>query len=194
MIKRTLLFTFLVLLFSFANSQLKSPEEFLGYKIGTKFTPHWKIINYFNHVAANAVSTVRLQQYGETNEGRPLVVAFVSSPENIQKLENIRMNNLRMANLSKDKMAAVEDNSPVIVWLSYNVHGNEASSSEASMLTLYSLVDPSNTKTKEWLKNTVVVLDPCINPDGRDRYVNWFNSVVGKRMNSQLAAREHQPP
>ncbi len=68
------------------------------------------------------------------------------------------------------------------------------SSSEAAMLTLYALVDPSNTKTKEWLKNTVVVIDPCLNPDGRDRYVNWYNSVVGKNYNPQLIAREHREP
>jgi hypothetical protein len=194
MAKKILAFSFLLLTFSFVKAQLKSPEEFLGYKIGTKFTPHWKIVNYFNHVAANASSMVKLQQYGETNEGRPLLLAFVSSPDNMQRLENIRMNNLRLANLAKDKMAAMEDNAPAIVWLSYNVHGNEASSSEAALLTLYALVDPSNTKTKEWLKNTVVVLDPCINPDGRDRYVNWFNSVVGKNFNPQLAAREHREP
>lgn len=193
--KRTiLLFTFLIFTFYFVKAQLKSPEDFLGYKIGAKFTPHWKIVNYFNHVATNAPLMVELKQYGETNEGRPLLLAFVSTAENIQRLEEIRRNNIRLANLSKDKVAAVEDNAPVIVWLSYNVHGNEASSSEAAMLTLYSLVDPSNIKTKEWLKNTVVVIDPCINPDGRDRYVNWYNSIVGKNFNPQLSAREHHEP
>ena len=113
--------------------------------------------------------------------------------ENISNLENVRLNNLRLANLAKDKMAPSE-NTPAIVWLSYNVHGNETSSSEAALLTLFALVDPSNTKTKEWLKNTVVVIDPCINPDGRDRYVNWFNSVVGKNNNPRLDAREHREP
>ncbi|MBS1920760.1 MAG: zinc carboxypeptidase [Bacteroidetes bacterium] len=197
--KRNALFTFLLLTSIFTKAQLKSPEEFLGYKIGSQFTPHWKIVNYFNHVAANAPTMVKLQQYGATNEGRPLLLAFISSPENIQQLENIRMNNLRLANLAKgnpdgNREAAIEDNAPAIVWLSYNVHGNEASSSEASMLTLYSLIDPSNVKTKEWLKNTVVVIDPCMNPDGRDRYVNWYNSVVGKNYNPQLSAREHREP
>jgi zinc carboxypeptidase len=176
-----------------SQSQLKSPEEFLGYKIGSHFTPHWKVVNYFNLVAASSPSMVKLQSYGTTNEGRPLMVAFVSSAENIQNLENVRKNNLRLANLSYDKMAANES-TPVIVWLSYNVHGNEASSTEASMLTLFALVDPSNSKTKEWLKNTVVVIDPCINPDGRDRYVNWFNSVVGKNENPLVVAREHDEP
>ncbi|MBS1631704.1 MAG: zinc carboxypeptidase [Bacteroidetes bacterium] len=194
MIKRIILFSLLSLFAFTVYSQLQSPEQFLGYKIGDHFTPHWKIVNYFQQVAANAPGMVKLQQYGETNEGRPLMLAFVSSPENMQQLESIRMNNIRLANLAKDKMAAREENAPAIVWLSYNVHGNEASSSEATMLTLYALVDPSNTQTKEWLKNTVVIIDPCVNPDGRDRYANWFNSVAGKKFNPQMSAREHREP
>jgi Zinc carboxypeptidase len=192
--KRAIASVFFLALFISATAQLKSPEEFLGYKIGSRFTPHWKVVNYFNHVSANASSMMKLQQYGETNEGRPLLLAFISSAENIQQLEAIRMNNLRLAYLTKDKMAAIEDKAPAIVWLSYNVHGNETSSSEAAMLTLFALVDPSNAKTKEWLKNTVVVIDPCINPDGRDRYVNWFNSIAGKNYNPRLMAREHREP
>jgi hypothetical protein len=172
--------------------QLKSPEEFLGYKIGTKFTPHWRIVDYFKSVAAAAPSMVKLEQYGQTNEGRPLMVAYVSTDTHISNLENIRQHNLAMARQGKAPNAASDY--PAIVWLSYNVHGNEASSSEASMLTLFALVDPRNSETKQWLKNTLVVIDPCLNPDGRDRYVNWFNSIVGKNANPQITAREHEEP
>src|SRR5215470_20437081 len=89
-----------------SQSQLKSPEEFLGYKIGSHFTPHWKVVNYFNHVAASSPSMVKLQSYGMTNEGRPLLVAFVSTAENIQNLENIRKNNLRLAKLEHENNGA----------------------------------------------------------------------------------------
>src|SRR4029079_3162014 len=149
---KAIAFFLLFLSFTFLNAQLKSPEQFLGYKPGTHFTPHWKVVNYFQQVAANAAAMHKLQQYGEDNEGRPLLVSFISTSGNIQNLEDIRKNNLRLANQSLDKEAAVE-NTPAIVWLSYNVHGNEASSTEAAMMVLYALVDPSNTKTKEWLKN-----------------------------------------
>ncbi len=176
-----------------AFAQLQSPEQFLGYKIGSRYTPHWKVVSYFQHVAANAPKMVKLQQYGQTNEGRPLMVAFISSEENMSNLEAIRVNNLRLANLTKDR-AAPNENAPAIIWMSYNVHGNETSSSEAALLTVYAMVDPANAKSKEWLKNTVVVLDPCINPDGRDRYVNWFNSVVGTRANPRMDTREHRDP
>jgi hypothetical protein len=190
---RKLLLPILLFTTVISKAQLKSPEEFLGYKIGTRYTPHWKLVSYFQYAAQVSPAIMKLQQYGETNEHRPLYLAFISSPENINNLENIRMNNLRLANLAKDKMMPLE-NAPVIIWLSYNVHGNETSSSEASMLTLFALADPKNTQTKEWLKNTVVIIDPCINPDGRDRYVNWFNSLVGDTYNPKLEAREHREP
>lgn len=191
---RKLLCLFFLLFWGLVSfAQLQSPEQFLGYKIGTRYTPHWQVVNYFKHVAQNTSANVKLQQYGVTNEHRPLYLAFISTAENITNLESIRLNNLRLANLAKDRMAP-QENAPAIVWLSYNVHGNETSSSEAAMLTIFALVDPANSQTKEWLKNTVVIMDPCVNPDGRDRYVNWFNSVVGTRYNPHLDAREHREP
>ncbi|MBN8835766.1 MAG: zinc carboxypeptidase [Sphingobacteriia bacterium] len=190
-------FVFLALSFWLLVSGIKaqtvqSPEQFLGYKIGTKFTRHHRIAEYFKYVAAAKPDMVKIEKYGETNEGRELLVAFIATPENLKNLDNIRKNNLRLAGVEKDK--AGDANAPAVVWLSYNVHGNEPASSEAALLTLYSLIDPLNAKTKEWLKNTVVVIDPCINPDGRDRYVNWYNMSVGKNMNVDAQAREHSEP
>ena len=66
----------------FVFAQLKSPDDFLGYKIGSQYTPHWKIINYFQSIATAAPGNVKLQEYGKTNEGRPLMAAFISSAEN----------------------------------------------------------------------------------------------------------------
>lgn len=193
MLKRFLSLPGFLLITCTVLAQLKSPEEFLGYKIGRRYTPHWKVVSYFQYVAQSQIKSVKLQQYGETNEHRPLYLTFISSEENISNLESIRMNNLRLANMAKDKMMPTE-NTPALVWLSYNVHGNETSSSEAALLTLFALTDPKNTQTKEWLKNTVVIIDPCVNPDGRDRYVNWFNSVAGTTYNPSQDAREHREP
>jgi hypothetical protein len=135
---------------------------------------------------------VKLEQYGVTNEGRPLLPATISSTENNGRMEAIRQNNLRLAGVG-DK-GTPDENMPAIVWLSYNVHGNEASSTEAAMKTIYYLVNPANSKPIEWLQHVVVMIDPCINPDGRDRYVNWFNSVVGDNYNVDAQAREHREP
>ncbi|HYC39069.1 MAG TPA: M14 metallopeptidase family protein, partial [Chitinophagaceae bacterium] len=192
MIRKAGLVLFLAGFSLFATAQLKSPDEFLGYSLGTRYTPHWKIVAYFQHVADQLPNMMQLQRYGETNEGRPLLLAFVSSPGTMQNLESVRQRNIELTQNAGTRSSY--DGYPVIVWLSYNVHGNETSGSEAAMKTLYALVDPANQKTKDWLRSTVVIIDPCLNPDGRDRYVNWFNSVVGKKMNPERAAREHREP
>ncbi|MCY7422224.1 MAG: M14 family metallopeptidase [Chitinophagaceae bacterium] len=191
--KKLVLFLFVSFVATSLFSQtLQSPEQFLGYKIGSRYTPHYKIVNYFKAVAQAVPDMVKIEKYGETNEGRELMLAYVTSASNGKQLEQIRQNNLALTGINKAN--AVVDGTPSIVWLSYNVHGNETSSSEAAMLTIFALVDPSNTQTKEWLKNTVVIIDPCINPDGRDRYVNWFNSVRGTTANPYPRSREHSEP
>ena len=177
---------------SIVHAQLISPDEFLGYELGTKYTPHYKIVSYFNHAASAMPGQMKLEKYGKTNEGRDLLIAIVASAENFSRLEEIRKNNLRLTGLLNDKPGDV--NAPAIVWLSYNVHGNEPSSSEVSMKTLYELLNPGFGQTKEWLKNTIVIIDPCLNPDGRDRYVNWFTQVVGQNPDANPDSREHNEP
>jgi hypothetical protein len=166
---------------------IPSPESFLGYAIGTKYTPHYKVVQYFEQVAKAASSNVKYINYGTTNEGKALTLAFVSSAANITNLETIRTRNLQTAKL----LTGNGKPDAAIVWLSYNVHGNEPSSTEAAMQTLYDLVTKH---TNDWLTNTVVIIDPCLNPDGRDRYVNWFNTTVGLNANNNPYAREHAEP
>ena len=166
---------------------LKSPSEFLGFEIGTQFSRNHEVIDYFKHVESQVPNQVKLQEYGRTYERRPLMVAYVSSEENMRNLETIRQNNLRNAGVL-DGTSTSDD--IAIVWLSYNVHGNEASSTEASMVTLYKLL----TEKQAWLKNTVVIIDPCINPDGRDRYANWFNETASRPYDIDPQASEHNEP
>ncbi len=165
--------------------ELKSPSEFLGYNIGDQFSRHADVVNYFNHVAENS-AMVNYHTYGKTNERRPLTYAVISSPDNMQRLESIRSSHLSSAGFGD----AAKANDLAIVWLSYNVHGNEASSTEASMKTLYNLI----TENKQWLENTVVIIDPCVNPDGRDRYANWYNQEKTEPYNIFQEAAEHHEP
>jgi len=173
-----------------AFAQLQSPADFLGYQVGTRFTRHHQIVAYFNAVAKAQPTKVKLMSYGKTNEGRDLMVAAISSPENMAQLDNIRKHNIGLTEGTVD-----DTKQPAIVWLSYNVHGNEPASSEAAMLTLFALLDPTNKQSAEWLEHVVVMIDPCINPDGRDRYVNWYNNAVGvNAYNADQQAREHMEP
>lgn len=165
--------------------QLQSPSQFLGYELGTQFSRHADVVGYFEHVAAHS-AMVKYRDYGKTNERRRLTYAVVSSEENMSNLETIRTDNLKNIGLLPGESTPKK----TIVWLSYNVHGNEASSSEAAMNTLYKLI----TEHSDYLKDVVVIIDPGVNPDGRDRYVNWYNQVKRKPYNPSPDATEHHEP
>lgn len=130
MIRRNRITTLVLILFfgiqalsAKAQSGLQSPSEFLGYNLGTRWTPHYKVMDYFRHVAGHS-PMAKVEKYGETNEGRELMLAFISSETNMGRLEEIRTNNLKRAGLMDGAPTA---DSTVIVWLSYNVHGNDSS-------------------------------------------------------------------
>ncbi|AWH73004.1 zinc carboxypeptidase [Dokdonia sp. Dokd-P16] len=182
------IYSFFVALFltTLLTAQVQSPSEFLGYEIGTQFSRHSDVVRYFEHVAENS-DLVTYQTYGKTNERRPLTYAVITTAANHNNLENIRKANLEQTGIASGNSGAADK---AIVWLSYNVHGNEASSTEASMATLYELV----TTKKDWLENTVVIIDPCVNPDGRDRYSNWFNQVASTPYDPAQVAAEHDEP
>ncbi|MGO3183464.1 MAG: M14 family metallopeptidase [Aequorivita sp.] len=182
----TRIFTFLLCLTPILIfAQLKSPSEFLGYEIGTQFSRHADVVSYFEHVAANS-KMVNYLDYGKTNERRRLTYAVISSEENLANLEKIRTDNLKNIGVIPGSASPEK----AIVWLSYNVHGNEASSSEAAMNTIYKLL----TEHSDYLNNTVIIMDPGVNPDGRDRYVNWYNQVKASPYNSSRDAIEHNEP
>ncbi|KAA5549555.1 M14 family metallopeptidase [Adhaeribacter rhizoryzae] len=175
----------------YSQVALQTPEQFLGYKLGARFTRHSDLVRYLEYLSREAPTRLQLQTYGTTYEGRPLYLAAIAAPENITRLEEIRQNNLKRIGLLSGQPTA---NQPAIVWLSYNVHGNEAVSSEAVLQVLYDLLNPTNERTQTWLKNTVVLIDPSVNPDGRERYVQWYNQVANAVPNANPWAREHQEP
>ena len=174
-----------------AQNKLMSPDEFLPHRIGATFTPHHLLVDYYQYVAANS-QYVKLIEYGRTNEQRPLLLAFVSTPENLAKLEQIRINHLRSTGLEAGEVD--KSLNLAITWLSFSVHGNEAAGSESSMPVLYELADPNNATTKAWLKNSIVILDPSINPDGYSRYTHWYRRYANVIPNADLASIEHQEP
>jgi hypothetical protein len=168
---------------TFSFGQIQSPAEFLGYDLGDSFTRHHKVVEYYQQLAAADPDRVVLEKYGETHEGRPLYLVFLGSKNSISNREQIRVNHLKTL-----VGESTEDYS--IVWLSYNVHGNESVSTEASMKTAFELL----TEKSHFLDNTLVIIDPCINPDGRDRYVNWYNQTKNKRIQPDPNSAEHFEP
>src|SRR3954468_4406684 len=98
----SLLFLFAFIRFYAIGQTLQSPEQFLGYKVGTRYTPHYKIVIYVRSVALAKPDMVKTEKYGETYEGRELLLAYVASSDNLKKLESIRQHNLSLAGINNN--------------------------------------------------------------------------------------------
>ncbi len=166
---------------------IPTPEQFLGYPIGSHYTRHDQIVAYFNELARLS-DKVHIQEIGKTYELRPQIIATITSADNYKRIEQIRQEHLSQVDPSKPVLGS---SSPVVVLLGYSVHGAETSSGEASLLTAYYLVANKNEETNKWLKEAVVLIDPALNPDGRDREANWINSYKSFPPVADPADKEH---
>jgi hypothetical protein len=172
---------------------IPTPEEVLGHRIATRHTRPAELVRYFEAIGA-ASDRVVVRQHGVTYEGRPLIHAIVTSPRNHARLEEIRQQNLRLAHEPGSVSDAEIATMPTVVYLGYSVHGNEASGSEASPLVLYHLAAGSGPAVESVLNNTVVIIDPSINPDGRARFADWVNRNRGGVPTTDPQDREHNEP
>jgi len=180
------------------DAAIPTIEQVLGYTPGTRITWHRDAVRYFEALQQAAPERVILQEYAQSWQGRELIYAVISAPENIANLETIKA---RMQGLADPRVtdAATAANlitsQPAITWLSYGVHGNEISSTDAAMLTAYHLLaSRGDDRVVDILDDTVVVIDPMQNPDGRDRFIHNFTSAMGLEADSDRIAAEHDEP
>lgn len=175
------------------DSSITSPADFLGYELGEEFSLHSDIVRYFQQLDEES-DKLTLHKYGETYEGRGLYYAVITSEENQGSIEDLRENNLTLADpdeLGNNERDEIVSEQPISVWLSYNVHGNEPSSSEAAMQTAYRLVAGMDEETQQMRNDAITIIDPMINPDGRDRYVFWYKSAKSNMLNDDANDYEH---
>jgi zinc carboxypeptidase len=177
------------------DEKVPRPEAVLGYPLGARFTSWDRIVSYLEALDA-ASPRVKMWEYGRTYEGRPLKLVAVSTPENLERLDEIRQDVQRLAagsGLAGGEKDRLVRRTPLVVWLAYGVHGNESSSAEAAMGTAYVLAAGQG-ETAEMLKDVVVLIDPLQNPDGRERYVNGYKQRRGDEANPRRSAAEHWEP
>ncbi|HWA33945.1 MAG TPA: M14 family metallopeptidase [Cyclobacteriaceae bacterium] len=166
---------------------IPTPEQFLGYAIGEWHTRHENIVAYYKELA-RVSPKAHFQITGYTNEHRVQVILTITSPENYARIEEIRTEHLKLADPSQSPDVS---KMPVIIMHGYNVHGNEPSSSEAAMLTAYYMVASQSDAVAKALRESVILMDPNYNPDGRDRHSNWANMHKGNPPVADPMDREH---
>ncbi len=173
-------------------------EAVLGYAPGERITWHRDVIRYFEALAVAAPDRMMITEYARSWENRELILAVVSAPGNIANLDAIKSNMQRLADpriTEGDVAAQIIESQAAVTWLSYGVHGNEISSTDAAMLTAYHLLaSQDDARVADIMANTVVVIDPMQNPDGRDRFIHNFEIAEGLVPDSDRLAAEHDEP
>lgn len=181
------------------EGKVPSPGQWSGIPLGDRFTPHHDVVAYCRQVAALS-PRVLIQEYGRSVEGRELVLVMISTESNIARLDEIRVaqqllaDPRRLAEREELDLDTLLEDLPAVVWLSYNVHGDESSATEAALATIHQLADGSDPKMRQIREDCLVIIDPLLNPDGRERYLQWYHQVQARPANPDPAAREHDPP
>ena len=155
------------------DPRVPAPRAVIGHEVGERFTPHHAVLRYFERVAA-ASPRVTLDTLGVTFEGREYITAVVTSERNHARLAQIKADAQRLADprgLTAADEAALLARTPAIVLLTYTVHGNEASGTEAALATLYDWAATTDAAKVALLDSVVVLIDPIQNPDGHERHV-----------------------
>ena len=180
------------------DPSIPSVEDVLGYASGDRITWHRDTVRYFEALEAAAPDRVSVARYGQTWEGRELIYVVISSPANMARLDAIKANMQALRNPAATSRAEAERiiaDQPAVTWLSYGVHGNEISSTDAAMMTAYHLLAARNDpRTAAILENTVVVIDPMQNPDGRDRFIQRYETARGLVPDSDRISAEQNEP
>mgnify|MGYP000002167651 FL=1 len=175
------------------SSSISRPEEIISHKIGLSHTRTDQVVDYFEALASQS-NRVIVNDHASSHEGRRLIHAIVTHPDNHKKLDAIRLANLSLSDSPNKIKDSNLDNMPMIAYLGFSIHGNEASGTEAAILLLYHLAAGNGKEIDEILKNTVLLIDPMFNPDGRARFVNWVNGNRGAVPTSDGQDREHNEP
>ncbi|MCH8071963.1 MAG: peptidase [Proteobacteria bacterium] len=173
-------------------------EDVLGYPSGDRITWHRDAIRYFEALAEAAPERISVSRYAQSWEGRDLIYVVVTSAENMARIDDIKAGMQRLADPRQTTRAEAEEiiaSQPAVTWLSYGVHGNEISSTDAAMLTAYHLLaSRGDARVADIMRDTVVVLDPMQNPDGRDRFVHHFEMSEGIVADSNRISAGHDEP
>ena len=161
------------------------PDEFLGFPVGQRTATSAMIDAYARRLAESS-KRVELVEYGQTYEGRPLVYLVISSPDNLALTDTIQKGLARLADprdLSARDRRQLLGELPAVAWLAYSIHGNESSGSDASLAMMYHLAADRSDATARLLDELVVIIDPNMNPDGRERFVNGVIQTRGGQPN-----------
>jgi murein tripeptide amidase MpaA len=168
------------------DKNIPTPEQFFSHQIGEWHLTHDQVLFYMKEIARISNRAI-IQEYARSYENRPLVHLIFTSEENHKKLGELKALHLKHANPNEN---TDKSNVPLVINLGYGVHGNESSATNASVLTTYYLAAAQGDKIDKLLNNSIILVDPCLNPDGFTRHSTWANMHQSKTTNGDSNSRQ----
>lgn len=173
------------------GNNISTPKEITGYQVGDWHFSHDQLITYARSIAEES-NRVQIFEYARSWENRPLVYLVFTDPDNHGELEVIRKNHIQTTKYGDQAKPGLLD--PLVIHLGYSVHGNESSASNSSMLTMYYLAASKEDWLKDFLKDNIIIVDPCLNPDGFARHSSWINQNRSQNLVSDPSSRGFNEP
>jgi hypothetical protein len=155
------------------NINIPTPKSIFHFELGEMHTDHTQVANYMNEVA-KASDRISIETTGYTYENRPLQLLTISSPKNLANIYEILKRHQAIADAGADNNDLSD--LPIVIYLGYSIHGNESSGTGAAIALAYYLAAAESPELEKTLDNTIILLDPCFNPDGLQRFSTWVNS------------------
>ena len=161
------------------------PNTFLDFNYGDRVANHSQISSAVLHWSKQS-DKIKVIEYAKSHEGRPLYVAFISSSKNLKNLDEIKnqITKLSDARITTNGEAnSIIENIPAVAWMAYSIHGNETSGADAALGIIYHLISSTDLEITKMLEDMVVIVDPMMNPDGRDRFAKSLEQYRGTAPN-----------
>ncbi|REE08222.1 zinc carboxypeptidase [Winogradskyella pacifica] len=168
------------------NPEIPTPQSVIGHNVGEWHITHDKLAEYMKALA-NASDRITIEDRGKTFEGRPLLLLTITAVENHENLDAIQSAHIE----ATESNSANTKNRPIVVYQGFSIHGNEPSGSNAALLVAYYLAAAEGAEIEDLLKNTVILLDPSLNPDGLQRFAYWANTNKNINLNPDPNDREY---
>jgi hypothetical protein len=167
------------------NDQIDKPSKFLDFNYGDRVASPSQISNAI--IAWSKQSNkLKVTEYARSHEDRPLYAIYISSEDNITKLDEIKKDVFMLsdARITKDSKAKkLIESLPAIAWMAYSIHGNETSGADAALGLIYHLIASNDPEIENMLASMVIIVDPMMNPDGRDRFTKSLEQYRGTAPN-----------
>ncbi|MDG1707276.1 MAG: M14 family zinc carboxypeptidase, partial [Emcibacteraceae bacterium] len=184
LVNRILVVSLFYLFGTMANAQdVTSPEEFFGFKMGEdrKLANWTKLVEYYDLVGGES-DRMMVVNMGDTEMGQPFLALYISTPENLARLDEIKTYNDKLVDprgVPMDEIDAAVENSVAIVVQSFGIHSNEVAAPQTAAETVYDMLTRNDEDMTRILDQTLSIFIPAFNPDGQKMVVDWYNGNVG---------------